>query len=45
LIGVKMFDWSSLHLLRQRSTVLDFVGHRRGDRGRPHGKPDRRLRA
>jgi SulP family sulfate permease len=25
VIGVKMFDWSSLHLLRQRSTVLDFV--------------------
>ena len=25
VIGVKMFDWSSLHLLRQRSTVLDFA--------------------
>ena len=25
VIGVRMFDWSSLHLLRQRSTVLDFV--------------------
>jgi SulP family sulfate permease len=25
VIGVKMFDWSSLHLLRQRSTVLDFM--------------------
>jgi SulP family sulfate permease len=25
VIGVKMFDWSSLHLLRQRSTMLDFV--------------------
>lgn len=25
VIGVRMFDWDSLHLLRQRSTVLDFV--------------------
>ena len=25
VIGVRMFDWNSLHLLRQRSTVLDFV--------------------
>ena len=25
VIGVRMFDWGSLHLLRQRSTVLDFV--------------------
>jgi SulP family sulfate permease len=25
VIGVRMFDWHSLHLLRQRSTILDFV--------------------
>ncbi|MBI1943277.1 MAG: SLC26A/SulP transporter family protein [Betaproteobacteria bacterium] len=25
VIGVRMFDWSSLHLLRHHSTVLDFV--------------------